>query len=190
MNELEKLNLTLISEANQILYDYRLLQILKRYGNPIVCGSYALNLMTWRDLDIYLETNEMTEKKFFNLGGEIALSLKPYRMHYRNEFIGKTLNLPTGIYWAIYSTLKFPEVWKIDIWAMDSNQIKRYQKEFDNLKSKIDKDKRLIILRIKNRFCKHPEHRRKFVSADIYYAVIEEGISSIKEFSKWLEKNK
>lgn len=190
MDELEKLNLTLISEADKILHDYGLLQILNKYGNPIVHGSYALNLMTWRDLDIYLETNEMNEKKFFNLGGEIAVSLKPHRMHCRNEFIGKTPNLPVGFYWAVYTTLKFPEVWKIDIWTMDSNQIRLYQKEFDDLKSKINREKRLIILMIKNHFCKHSEYRRKFNSADIYHAVIEEGISSIKEFSEWLEKNK
>lgn len=143
-----------------------------------------------RDLDIYLEADEMTEQRFFDLGKEIVIALKPHRMHFRNEFIGKTPNLPKGFYWGIYTTLKFPDVWKIDIWAMDSNQINLYQKESDDLKSRIDDEKRPIILMIKNRFYKHPEYRRKFAASDIYDAVTMENVKSIKEFSEWLRKNK
>ena len=77
MDELEKLNSTIISEANKILYDQGLLEILGKYGNPVLTGSYVLELMTWRDLDIYLGTNQMTESRFFQLGVEIALCLKP-----------------------------------------------------------------------------------------------------------------
>ena len=189
-DELEKLNSVIITEANEILHNYKLFQTLNKYGNPVIIGSYALNLMTWRDLDLHLETNEMSEKKFFELGEEIASILKPHRMHFRNGFISKSPNFPKGFYWGIYSDLKFSEVWKIDIWAMDSKQIKKGQKEFDDLKSKIDSDKRLTILKIKTHFCKHPEYRRKFVSMDIYHAIIEEDIKSIEEFSKWLKKNK
>ena len=188
MDELEKLNSTITSEANKILYDRGLLGILGKYGNPVPTGSYVLGLMTWRDLDIYLETNEMTEKRFFQLGEEIALGLKPQRMHYRNEFIGKTPNLPVGFYWGIYIiSLDFPEEWKIDIWAIDANQTTKLQKELEDLKSKIAKNARPIILKIKNHFCKHPEYRRTFTSMDIYHAVIEEDIKSTKEFSKWLQ---
>lgn len=190
MNDLEKLNSTLITEANEILHGYGLLQILSKYGNPIITGSYSLNLMTWRDLDIYLEANEMTEKRFFNLGKEIVLRLKAHRMHFRNEFIGRTPNLPVGFYWGIYTTLNFSDVWKIDIWAIDSKQLNLYQKELDDLKSKIDEEKRLNILVIKHHFCKHPEYRRKFAARDIYHAVIAENVKSTKEFSEWLRSKK
>jgi len=190
MGDLEKLNSTLVSEANEILHTYGLLRILNKYGNPIMTGSYSLNLMTWRDLDIYLKTEEMSEKRFFDLGKEIAVCLKPQRMHFRDEFIGKTPNLPMGFYWGIYTTLKFSDVWKIDIWAMDSNQINLYQKESDGLKSRIDDEKRPRILMIKNHFYKHPEYRRKFSARDIYDAVITENVKSTKEFSEWLRKNK
>ena len=61
MNEFEKLNLALISEASTILYDYNLLEILEKYGTPNINGSYSLQLMTWRDLDIHLENDEIIE---------------------------------------------------------------------------------------------------------------------------------
>lgn len=191
MDDLEQLNSVIISEANRILHDYHLLQILSKYGSPALTGSYVLELMTWRDLDIYLETNEMTKGKFFQLGSELASILKPHRMHYRNEFIGRTSTLPAGLYWGIYSSsLGFPEEWKIDIWAIDSNQVNTLQSQLDELKSRIDRDKRPPILTIKNHFCRHPEYRRRFTSSDIYNAVIEEGIESVGEFSQWLEINK
>ena len=191
MDDLEQLNSTIISEANKILHDCRLLRILGKYGTPALTGSYVLGLMTWRDLDMYLETNNMTEGRFFQLGGEIALSLKPNRMHYRNEFVGRTSTLPTGFYWGIYTTsLGFSDEWKIDIWAIDPKQVHTLQSQLDELKSRIDQDKRPLILAIKNHFCRHPEHRRKFTSSDIYHAVIEEGIRSVREFSQWLKANR
>ena len=190
MSELRDLDLTLISEAHTILYDYRLLEILKKYGNPIVHGSYSLNLMAWRDLDIYLENDELDAKDFFNLGMDIATELKPRRMSYRNEYIGKTPNLPKGLYWGVYTTLEFPDEWKIDIWAMDSDQIRSQCRRLQDLKPRITEKNRLIILMIKSHFCKHSEYRKRFSSADIYKSVIEENIESVQEFSRWLKENK
>ncbi len=45
MNELEKLNSTIKSEANNILYDRGLLGILGKYGNPVPTGSYVLGFL-------------------------------------------------------------------------------------------------------------------------------------------------
>lgn len=79
MNELEKLNSIIVGEANRILYHHGLLGILSNYGNPVPTGSYVLELMTWRDLDIYLETSEITETRFFQLGAEPASAKKTGR---------------------------------------------------------------------------------------------------------------
>jgi len=191
MDELEKLNATITSEADKILQDHGLLAVLSKYGNPVVVGSYVLGLMTWRDLDISLETNEMTEARFFKLGREIALCLKPRRMQYRNEFVGKTPDLPTGYYWGIDTgSLESPDAWNIDIWALDSQEMELRQKEFDDLRSRISIDDRPAILTIKHHFCQHSEYRRAFTSVDIYHAVLEEGIRTVKEFSQWLEDKK
>ena len=162
MNDLEKQNSIIVSEANKILRDRGLLSILEKYGNAVPTGSYVLGLMTWRDLDIYLESDEMTIGKFFKLGAEIAEALRPQRMHFRNEFLGKTPGLPLGFYWGIYvNSPEFPGEWKIDIWSMDSAQLNRYQKSFSELKADIGEDARLIILEIKNHFYKHPDETGK-----------------------------
>lgn len=191
MDNLKELNNQLKSEANRILYDHGLDAILSNYGSPVLWGSYILDLMTWRDLDIYLETNEMTTQKFFQLGQDIASNLKPLRMHYRDEFVGKTPGNPEGLYWGIYLTLpKIPEEWKVDIWCMDTHHLLQHQKEFNALKESITDNYRPAILEIKAHFHGHPEYRRGFVSVDIYQAIIKDNVRSIDEFSQWLQKNK
>jgi hypothetical protein len=191
MNDLEKLNSSITGEADKILNNCGLSGILRNYGNVLPTGSYVLGLMTWRDLDIYIENDKLTERDFFKMGGEIASRLKPQRMHFRNELLAKTPGLPAGLYWGIYvSGLVCPDEWKIDIWAMSSAQKETLQKDFDALKASVNEQNRPLILAIKDHYWRHPEYRKTFHSLDIYQAVIQENVRSVKEFAGWLEKNK
>lgn len=191
MSDLEKQNSIIVTEANGILYDGGLLGILGKYGSPSVTGSYILGLMAWRDLDIYLESNEMTVGRFFQLGADVASGMRPQRMNFRNEFLGRTPGLPLGFYWGVYvSGAALPVEWKIDIWAIDSEQLKTFQKSMSDLKVRITDESRQAILEIKNQFWRHPEYHKKFASVDIYRAVLEENVRSVREFATWLNHNK
>ena len=137
MNELDALNETLVAEADALLHDHGLLEILQKNGNPVVTGSYILKLMTWRDLDVNLESNEMTVERFFDLGKELAVRLKARRMSYRNETLGEIPTLPRGLYWGLYITLTFPAEWKIDVWAINSDEARSRREETENLERKL-----------------------------------------------------
>ena len=100
MEPVLKLNDEIKKEADQLLYEKGLFAVLQKFGTPHITGSYELNLMTWRDLDIYLESNKISEKDFFQLGGEVSSCLQPIKMHFRNEFLAKTNGLPLGLYWG------------------------------------------------------------------------------------------
>src|SRR5690348_2893580 len=67
-----------------------MLEILGGYGEVHVIGSYALQLMTWRDLDLHLVREDMDVRSFFDLGRELADLLKPHRMHFRDETVVAT----------------------------------------------------------------------------------------------------
>ena len=195
--EYEKTNSKLVSEANVILHDYGLLELLSEYGKPVVQGSYSLNLMTWRDLDIHLEIDKPTVEGFFRLGMEIATKLKPRRMSLRNELASDNPDIPRGLYWGIYTKLAFPEMWKIDIFAMNSKQFAYNAKRSEDLKAKITEENRPTILRIKTYFCIpsvskmiDPRYRRRYCSMDIYRSVLEDKVRSVEDFSKWLDRNK
>ena len=89
-------------EADEIIYGKELHNILSEFGIPYYTGSYSLHLMTWRDLDIYLETENLSEENFFKLGSKIASQFQPVKMSFRNERIAKTPGLPPGLYWGVY----------------------------------------------------------------------------------------
>ena len=112
MDPLIKLNELIKKEADEILFQKGLLAILNSFGNAHVSGSYSLDLMTWRDLYIYLETKNIIETDFFLLGGKIASTFNPVKMSYRNERIGKTQGLPNGLYWGTYLGNERAGAWK------------------------------------------------------------------------------
>ena len=174
-------------EADEILKGRGLLEILNEYGTPYLTGSYALQLMTWRDLDIYLEADNIREQVFFELGGRLASALRPTRMSFRNERIAETEGLPHGLYWGIYQGNEREGAWKIDIWAVTPSQRMKLTDYCDSLAKQITPKVRLSILRIKSHCWQDPEYRRSFSSQDIYRAVLEKGIADIEGFRQYLQ---
>ena len=110
-------------EADELLEAKGLRSLLKGYGTPHVTGSYALRLMTWRDLDIYLEQPDLSEESFFGLGSRIASCLAPIKMSFRNERINRTPNLPLGFYWGVYLGDERKGAWKRDRFPPDAHDI-------------------------------------------------------------------
>ena len=110
----------LCAEADRILWKRGLHRLLAQYGEVHPVGSYALHLMVWRDLDLYLLAPDITVDTFFGLGRQIAKLLDAPRMHYRDERSGHTPGLPRdGLYWGIYLDDERAGAWKIDLWALD-----------------------------------------------------------------------
>ena len=181
---------SLRSEAETVLRQKGLLRILSEYGAPHVSGSYPLDLMTWRDLDIYLESYAMPEDRFFHLGGQIANALAPSRMQYRNERVAHTEGLPLGLYWGIYFNLSDSQLWKTDIWCVPEDECRRLLQHCSNIQRRLTPETREAILQIKSACWKHPEYRFGFSSQDIYEAVLDHGMRTLEQFREHLEKQK
>ena len=135
-------------EADDLLHGRGLLQLLEGYGTPHVVGSYSLELMAWRDLDLYLENDRTTETEFFELGGRLASLLRPTNMRFRDTRATPVEGLPPGMYWGVYMDRGIEDAWKIDIWALDSEQSKRLIDFQDDLAKRVTAAARLTILRI------------------------------------------
>ncbi|MBM7568857.1 hypothetical protein [Paenibacillus sacheonensis] len=175
-------------EADRILNEHGLMAAMAAYGQPVVQGSYALDLMTWRDLDMYLVTEDRSTSWFFELGKAISECLQPSKMSYRNESNGESAHLPKGLYWGTYAKL-FGQAWKIDVWAIDSEQYKRKEEAFALLQARLHDGNRPVILALKNELYRHADYRKRFFSVDIYEAVFE-GVQSKEQFSVWLERHR
>jgi hypothetical protein len=181
------LNSTIKSEADVILYEQGLFGILRSFGTPHISGSYSLNLMTWRDLDIYLEVDNISEADFFSLGSKICAALAPEKMSYRNECIAKSHGLPHGLYWGTYLGNERAGAWKIDIWAVDAVEFRRLDEYCNAIKQMLTPENVLCILNIKSQCWQDPAYRRSYTSTDIYNAVLEKQITTIEAFRRYLE---
>jgi hypothetical protein len=180
-------NTELRAEADRLLAS-GLRDLLETFGTVHVTGSYALELMTWRDLDIHIVREDLDRHAFFELGGRIATLLQPHRMHYRDETIEQTPDLPSGLYWGIYLGDERKGAWKIDIWtssAADFEPTKRYG---ERLLARLTPETREAILAIKSACWQHPDYRRGFSSADIYAAVLDHGVKDAERF--WLHRRR
>lgn len=182
------INQLIKSEADDILYRQELFSMLSRYGVPYITGSYVLSLMTWRDLDIYVQKEDMSEVEFFQLGAEMNRHFHPVKMSYRNERIAQTQELPTGLYWGVYFGNERKDAWKIDIWAVDEKECRKLLKYCDDVAVKLNPLSKQTILTIKSRCWQDPEYRRSYTSKDIYAAVLDHGITNLEEFKIYLQK--
>ncbi|MHC4720094.1 MAG: hypothetical protein ACYSYT_06435, partial [Planctomycetota bacterium] len=66
-------------EADDMLHEKGLRSLLEELGRLRVGGSYALQLMTWRDLDLYLHAPEITNSQFLELGRQVEERLHPWK---------------------------------------------------------------------------------------------------------------
>jgi hypothetical protein len=169
------------TEADQLLTS-GLRAILDEYGDVHIVGSYALQLMVWRDLDIHVVQPAIDKTRFFDLGGRIADLLRPPRMHYRDETVAATEGLPRGLYWGVYLGDERDGAWKIDIWVTDADDFELVRAYGERLNERLSNTTRPLILQIKSDCWRHPKYRREFASGDIYSAVLDHGVVDIDGF--------
>jgi len=175
------LNDQIRSEADQLL-ESGLRRALQRHGDLHVVGSYALGLMTWRDLDVHIVREPIDVRAFFDLGAEIAALLTPHRMHFRDETRERTPGLPPGLYWGIYLGDERAGGWKIDVWQTDRAAFDAVRRFGDDVAARLTDETRDAILAIKTACWRHPEYRRRFTSADVYAAVLDRGVRDVRGF--------
>jgi len=185
--DLDQIAKKIHAEADELLDQTGLRKILEKYGIVHVTGSYSLGLMTWRDLDIYIENSAITENDFFQLGRDVVNLLRPAKMSFRNERISKTPGLPIGLYWGIYLGDERKGAWKIDVWALDKKECKRRLEFCDDLGKKISPDSRMKILEIKSQCWTDPQYRKYYTSNDIYTAVLGNHAHDVESFRIYLQ---
>lgn len=175
------------AEADQILAG-GLHDALASYGAVHVVGSYALELMVWRDLDIHLVPQSLDLGDFFELGRRIAEILAPHRMQFRDERLVRSDGLPVGLYWGVYMGDERAGAWKLDVWATNESGLERVQAYCRNIHRRLSLETRSVILAIKAECWQRHEYRKLYGSADIYEAVLDHGVRDLTGFWQFLER--
>jgi len=186
-DELLKQQAELQSEAQSVLDSLELLKILSEKGRPIIEGSMALGLMTWRDIDISVmqkiakeELNTIVNSIWTRQG---ILSLNLYDNTNKDR-----PDQPNGFYLGLkYRMASSVNIWKMDIWFIDPVD-PRLDLTQDYLRSKLTQEKREIILTLKNTLAPNPKYRKVYSSRDIYLAVLEFDVTDLEGFKQYLSK--
>jgi|TARA_Y100000031_G_scaffold113820_1_gene125766 hypothetical protein len=172
------------NQAKEILRDLELMKSLKKCGNPVFVGSYALGLMSCFDIDIVVISNPKVEnylkvvKYLFPKQNIYSLSLQDFRKSIHSD-------RPQGLYCGIKYLVKPKTLWNIDIWFLqDTKAIELV----DRVKSKLTNENRLIILKIRNEMREKTKLDEEVSGSEVYEAVLDNGVRNLEEFKKFLNK--
>jgi hypothetical protein len=170
------------AEADNLLTETGLLDLLRQRGSVHVSGSHALRLMTWRDLDVYLEAPAITVTDFFTLGTRISELLDPWKMFFTNNRARLDPKYPAGLYWGIRLGDVRKGAWKIDLWAMDPPACRLALEKCDEIAARLTPESRQVILELKSQLWQHPDYRDTITAKTIYDAVLDGRVTDLDGF--------
>ncbi len=172
------------NEADELLRKYRLVEIIENFGQVKFTGSYELNLMYKKDIDISLINDNLSVQDFTQLGKALIDSLNTPSAYYRNTRISPVDKRPeNSLYWGIKTG-----DWFIDVWGMSTEVYKRAEIYIDEIKSKLTNKDRLVILQLKDELTKNKSYGKDFSSRELYDAVLNHEVKNSKQFNLYLEK--
>ncbi len=189
MNSLELIDQdrALRADADALLQRYGLLDMLRVHGKPRISGSYAMRLMTWRDLDIYLAMPEVSVERFLELGQKIATTLRPRKASFTDHVNFPSTEGIAGLYWGIHTGMLNDGGWKIDLWGVPADVASERVAYCDKIDAAMTNEMRRHVLAIKHVVCRHPRYRDTVTSQDVYDAVMTGGATTVEEFWSYKE---
>jgi len=175
-------------EADALLEWSGLDGVLRGHGQVHLTGSYALELMAWRDLDIHMVLFEIWDPldAIFSLGHQIAKLPGVIRMSFGNHLRKPRPKLPVGLYWGV--RMLHPdngEEWKLDIWAVDEAQIRQNKAVMERIRAALDEQSRRLILDMKRAILTKEGRTPVLSGIPLYEAVLFEGLrdeAAIREY--------
>lgn len=167
-------------QADKLIYDFGLLEELKKYGTPHIVGSYSMNLMAWNDLDIYVSNETMSNGNLYKITAFILDKFEPVWYEAKQDIIDNKT-----VWFQGFETNILGELWNVDIWFFDKEKIAETRAFCDKIKAQAQSDsaKKEAVIGIKRALIENDEYGfGKYTSMDVYKAVFELGIRTYNEF--------
>lgn len=158
--------------------------ILGAVGEPVVVGSAALGLMTWRDLDITVVCDRLDRGAVLAVAQAIGMLPGVHAVQFRND-TGRwntDPGYPDGLFLGVGCTARSGDAWSLDIWFVDEPDRQPDLADIASLPARLDDEMRLAILTIKTAWCDQPAYGSEITGHQIYAAVLDHGVRTIDEF--------
>lgn len=175
-------------KADEFINKSGIIEILQKYGKVYIVGSYTMDVMTWNDLDIYLDRCDFRHHKYCEILAELVRVLSPIRF---NGILKADQNL---MFIGLETELS-GERWNLDIWWKDKSEIDSaiaYSREL-MCKMENNPEYKKALLRIKQELIKcnlygFDKGKIHYHSNEIYSAVFDKGVRSTEQFLKLYSK--
>jgi len=171
--------------AEQIITDLDIVHFLNTFGKVDIVGSYALELMSWEDIDIVVTCSPHNEYLFKSI--EYLFQLPNiYSLPWIQDF-RKSIHTdrPQGLYLQATYLIPPETFWKIDIWFLPDNHFSSHKK-VNEIKAKLTDKNKQIILTIKNEMKDGLVKGKEISGIDVYTAVLDHNVKNLSEFKEHL----
>ncbi|MCK4935167.1 MAG: hypothetical protein KAR79_06225 [Simkaniaceae bacterium] len=176
---------TLKKEADILLYEKGLYDLLSKYGKVSFVGSYALDLLAWRDIDLELQMQvPHSISDFMDLAKDLAEFPGVKRITFLKDLHLKYKDFPKGLCMGVYI-----DQWKIDIWDMDAQEITYHQGISNAYKQKLTPDLRELIVSCKQQILTKEGRTPKSSGVYLLEAALTHGLRDPKEIFAYLKKH-
>lgn len=190
----------LYDQAADVIKKLNLFQILAKYGQVNLVGSFALELMTWKDIDFEVVTPNPSIEAYWEIVKHLLNQPGVINLTLQDTTQSQSSNQARGLYIGLkYNPEKFSDIWdlinqggkdawKLDIWFTNNIDSKAvFSTKIIN--QQLTPESKLAILRIKQAVSALPSYRKTITSMDIYTAVINDKVVDLEGFKAYLAKN-
>jgi hypothetical protein len=160
------------AEACDFLELHRVERLLAPAGRVVLVGSYVTGLMVWPDLDVCVDALGLGRERAWQLVRPLVLVADRVRYEHLHETDDR----------RHYFVLRLGG-WKLDLSLFTDGlppEVEGFQNE---LRSRLDDDMRLAILRLKEAWHARPEYPETIGGFEICSAVLE-GVRTEDEFER------
>lgn len=192
MSDLLEAQRQLQAEADEIVRQLHLDELLEAIGNPIRVGSSAMGLMVRRDVDITVSCPRLDAgalEAFAGIGARLMhMTDSVVAVRFRNDtgaWNTEPDKYPDGLYLWLSVRAQNQSMWTIDIWLVDQPDRQPDLTHLKTLMPRMNDQDRETILRIKKALAERPQTKDKISSALVYEAVMDHGVRTVYEFESW-----
>jgi hypothetical protein len=172
-------------EADFVLDQVRVYDILRPHGTIVPTGSYFLDVMAYPDVDLYL--SQVSIDTLFLIGAQLAKSDLVFRVEFEKS---NEPRLPRGLYLKpriAYGDWGRP--WKVDIWSLDEAVIEQLMQPMWRFQTRMTAQLREQIIRYKLSVMTKLNRPPMYSGYFIYKAFIDEGMTDFDQVTAYLIAN-
>jgi hypothetical protein len=179
------------AEAERLVGQLALPEMLERAGRGERLGSSVFGLMVWRDLDFGVSCGHLSPGRAWETMMPLAVHPRTTRLEYRNE-IGRLAPPELRGYGRYYFVVRHEtdagEEWKIDVSLWSPESPPGPSAHAGELGRRLTPETRLAVLWIKDAWYRLPSYPDLVSGMDIYDAVLEHGVRTPEQFGSYLRQ--